>query len=71
MAHGSPRMVFCHDCKQYIWVSRFQQDPNCPDCNKKPEQTTEYKLKEQYWVPFSYNWSFSFDLWIKLPFDKR
>jgi len=67
MAHGSPRIVICHDCKQYAQINRFSIDPNCPNCGKKSEQTDEEKIRKRYNLGiFSYNFILSFDHWTKI-----
>ena len=66
MAHGSPRIDICHDCKQYIWVARFSSDPNCPDCNKASEQTTKEAIKTKYNLSILHDFSFSFNNWTKI-----
>ena len=67
MAHGSPRINICHKCKQYILVSRFSQDPICPDCNVKSKQTTKDEICKKYnlgWL--SYQWQLGFNSWSKI-----
>lgn len=62
MAHGSPRINICTNCNKYILVPRFSQDPKCL-CGKKSEQTTKDKIKENYNIPFFYEWKLGFDHW--------
>lgn len=66
MAHGSPRINICYDCDQYILVSRFSENPICPNCGKESEQTTKDKIRDKYIIGFFYEWKLHFNYWVKL-----
>ena len=69
MAHGSPRYNICNKCCQYTLVSRFSQDPNCPTCGQKTEQTTKSDIQTNYWVGILDFITPNFGNWIKV--EKR
>lgn len=71
MAHGTPIINICFDCRQYTLTSRFSPNPKCPNCVRETEQTTEDKIREKYSIGIFYNWDLNFDRWVKISKLKR
>ena len=71
MAHGSPRINICYNCNQYTLVSRFSQNPQCPTCGKKSEQTDKDKIRDKYCIGLFYDWKLNFDHWVVINEELR